>query len=162
MVRKIATYITELAKSLADIKALLSNKEETVEEHLAKFYFWRDNNAHNHWMGEIFGNVPRLPVLKGSKKFVNKQTVLDYLYSYSEVIQKQTKFILQDIERKETDLPSVYKHLNLRDCYNFKCFCDEFFDFVADGLSTVGGIDKDETYDLLEMLLDKYPLYLDK
>lgn len=160
MVKIITDYFLEHAKALSDIKAILSNKEDVIEEHLAKLYFWRNENAHNHWEGEIFGNVPRLPVLKGSKKLASKRTILDYLYSYSEVIQRQTKFILQYIELKEPDLPSVYKHLTSKDCYNFKCFCDTFFNFVADGLSTVGGIDKDETYNLLETLLNKYPLYL--
>ena len=49
MVRKIANYVLEYAKSLSDIKSILSSKEYILEEHLAKLYFWRSEDAHNHW-----------------------------------------------------------------------------------------------------------------
>lgn len=158
MVRRIIDYLTELAKSRSEIKSLLESKEAIIKEHLLKLYFWRDLDTKNHWEGEIFGNVPELPKLKGSNKFLSKDKILEYLYSYFDVIEYHTKHGLEIIELQEPNLPERSSYITSKDCRNFKCFCDEFFDYVGNNLSRIGIVDKRKTYTLLDRLLQKYPL----
>lgn len=162
MVRRITDYFIEHAKALSDVKAMLNNKEPIIKEHLIKLYFWRSYNAKNHWEGKIYGNIPELPVIKGSKKLLSKDKILECLYGYSEMLQKQTPRSVERVEFIEPDLPIVSEHITSKDCYNFKCFCDEFFDYVSNELSRLGNLSKRKTYDVLDKLLNKYPLYLNK
>lgn len=152
--------IKEFAKSKSDIINIISTKENIVKEHLITLYFWRDNESRKHWEGEIFGNIPQLPMLKGSKKYLSKNKILEYLYSYSDNIKQQTISSVEYIEYLKPDLPIISKYITYKDRINFKCFCDDFFNYVGDNLSKTGDIDKWKTYDLLDKLLAKYPLYL--
>jgi hypothetical protein len=160
MVQRITNYFIEHAKALSDIKAMLNSGESIVKEHLIKLYFWRDSDTKNHWEGEIYGNIPELTVIKGSKKLLSNGKILECIYSYSEVLQRQTPRSVERVEFIEPNLPTISEYITSKDCYNFKCFCDEFFDYVSTELSKVGNLSKRKTYEILDKLLNKYPLYL--
>lgn len=152
--------ILEYAKSKADVINMLKNAEYIVRDHLIKAYFWRDNDAYKHWTAEIYANVPTIPLLKGSKKYIAKDIILEYLYNYSDNIDRQIVSLMGKIEAKEPNLQERSTEVTYVDMNSFKNFCDKFFNWVADNLSKTGDINKVETYRILDRLINHYPLYL--
>ena len=150
----ILLHITEYAKSKSKVISAFENKEDVLREHLIKVFFWRNSDCLYHWEGEIFGNIPTSIKLKGSNKYLSKKAILSSIYSYNDIINASLQQWVSQICVWEKDLPEL--EVSHKNEINFKNFCDEFFDYVATKLSTVGAVNKNAVYSLLNNLLNKY------
>jgi hypothetical protein len=81
------------------------NKMNNREITLGLIYYFRDTQDYSHWVGEMVGFIPHLPLLKGSKRMKFKDIFHNLWKAYYEPpynVNSWHKFLIEDMIEAES------------------------------------------------------------
>lgn len=144
----------EFAKNKKKIEMELCFATPKIIQHLFYLVLDKDNINKSHWQTEIYAFLNSIELIKGKNKLPDKQFI--YTNSYGEVQDtvQNIKWIENtadsycDIENIET-AKSTYKIMEELDF-----ICSNYFDWLAEKLSTVGSVKRKEVVTEIDELLD--------
>ena len=146
--------IEELAVTRQKEIARLENICDILREHIMSIYYWRDYDCVNHWEGEIFGLIPVMRTLKGSKKTLSEKVIYENLFlDWARNFHLVADTYAERLMDKETNLPKI-TNMDIDNIYNF---LEEFYKIISHELAVNNTIRKPVLYTTIETLLRKYP-----
>ena len=147
--------INEFAEDKYRIENELSSHTMPVIEHLAKCLLMPNNNSYNHWKKEIIQQISDINKLKSSKKFPKKEQIYKWTYGKKRDIITDIKAMRQFFKNIENEYNiSITKPIyNLCETLDFMCI--EYFNLLANDLSTFGFIDKTKANKFIDYFVNK-------
>lgn len=153
-------YIVSMSLPWKKISAKLYSELYNMKMHLAKLYYWRDYPEYfRGWKTTCRKGFEKVPKCAHNTKYPEYDKLYELLWEAMEDIFDDTHdTIIKDINyekqfTEERELPDV----TVKDP-NFEYFCKDYITELCKKVSEKGGIDSEENSDLIDSLLEKYPL----
>ena len=144
----------------------LDKAEIPVRDLLIRIYFmnnYKGADAYSYemwnyeiWFSELFLALPEIYNAVYEDNFINKEDILNHLYSYKELIFDRLNNWAMKIFYLTGNDKYDNKHIQNKEIRLFKWFCDAFFEKITNILHVKGFVSVEELNTLLKELLYKY------
>ena len=140
-------YIVGMADTKSEIGRLVAAASEQIDLHIIKLLLMPESNDANHWKQEIYSFLRNVNRLKSSKKWPEFDFLLERISCHEDIVEN-LRFLV------EQDYPAALQS-NVSNNDIIKAF-QEYHHFLAAGLSSKGVIGRQDCYDVLDNIVDKY------
>ena len=146
-------YSRGFAELQKEVERKLSCSTDAVIEHLAKCYLMPDHFAVNHWRQEIFGLIHRVDMLKNGEKFPSAKQIYNWTYGKKQDLVMDIRWLSKFVEGICEDYSIELDKSLTEFMVDFDSICTAYFQWLANGLSQTGLINKSEAYAKLHAIL---------
>lgn len=142
----------EMAYTLNRIYTKIDDASEPVIKHLILCFIFRDLHLVNHWKSEVYANLNRTYIVKGTNKFPTEdwfnKKCFDWLDSFYNSIDSRVSSLAFVEHLSEPK----YNKDNLYD------FVVDYFKWLYNKFSSKGEVDAVDVFNCIDNLLNKYSL----
>ena len=136
------TVLAQAYKRDRAITYLMTNIKP-LTQHLVKLALFSGAQETNHWRKEVHNFLNEAPRLKSNNKYASKEFILEHTW------EVESDAIDVKINKALKDYPNYSYNKFLPDIYNA---VEQYFDWLAEELSTNGSVGRAEVLDKLEEL----------
>ena len=148
----IRIFVTEFADSKREIEHTLNISTDNVIEHLLKLYCMPNSENRNHWCTEISNFLCRVKRFAGKNKFPTVKQIYNWTYFKWKDLITDINFFRGMVDDIEFDY-SISINGNINTMSNeFDYICEEYFNWLAGGLSMFGRVSRQDIFNKLNEL----------
>ena len=136
-------YIRAMSESQAEIYRKVSDKADTILEHIIKLMLYPNSPSCDHWKAEIYAALNRVQKLRNNNKLPKAKLIYKALSSYNDVADN----IINQVKQTEDLTPSgmdAYDVVSVAECYQR---------WLSEKLSQEGAVVPNDVFDELNILL---------
>lgn len=137
-------YIFCQSRRSSDIGADLEQHTCPVIQALIQLYLYPTATTRNHWRREVWANLHSIDLIKGSNKLPKRNFILKNTIAPNMKFLKSIVASVIDKEFKFSPIPIDYNNLS--------GLIDNYFDWLAERLSSTRYISPTEVYNKLESI----------
>lgn len=138
-------YIRAMSESQSEIYRKISDKADTILEHIIKLMLYPDASSCDHWKAEIYAALNRVQKLRNNNKLPKPALIYKALSSYNDVtdnIIKQVKRSEKEVSSADVSAEAIVK------------VAEEYQHWLSDALSRDGFVAPDDVFEELHKLLN--------
>lgn len=146
------TPLNEMSQEKTKIEQYLMSKVTIINDHLLKCLLLQDStNSLNHWIKEIWGFLPELPLIKGTNKLPSEKMIRNHTISYfDDTLLDHLDIKIKGINYEENSNVTSYNKQSLYDCII------EYYNRLIPVLARNGEVDDIFTTTIINELIQKY------